>query len=1126
MLVAAAAMAFFACQKQEVNAPEEVKVEGLNFSAEKPEFADASKTEWTGKTIQWSEGDKIRVAYTAGGVWQNADGNATADEENGKKTAKIYASNSVESGETASFSVPGNFTIPTGVDLEFYGVYPSTAASDASMPYAPSVTVTIPAEQKPLANSFDSKADLMAAKSVSTYILSEENPLPEAIPLMWTRMVAHGHLTIKNLQVEDGEKLQTITLTADEDADMVGEHYLYLDTHNVEKAAGNNAANSLTVKADNLTIADGGNVTFWTCFLPCTWKSVNVVVETDKATYTREIDLSTDQKTFAQNARNTLAINMTSAVREEKTVLSLPFVKDFSDRSEGSEITELDGFSSIDGKVYNAEKAIRLASGNTDGSITTQPLDLSQNFHVIVTACGWDSGELIMTVSAGEQTENITLTTYGAAQEPGTWKDYVINFDPVGPTASVQFSAIADNRYYIQKIQILEGHAELTPVLSATNPDEMSAEGGEGSFTYTLSNPKDGKEVSATVNVDWIENLAVNQEAKTVSYNVAENTSEESRTATITLSYEGAQPVTVTVTQAGKTAEGGDTTPKFVKVTTAPADWSGTYLIVCETQDVAFNGSLTTLDATNNVVSVTIQNDEIAYSDALNSSTFVVAKNGESYTIQSASGYYIGRDATTSNGLNANTSTKYTNTITLSSGNTTITGKGGLNLRYNKNSDQKRFRYFTSAQTEIQLYKLVGGESGGDEPEVPASPVLTVTNELSEIGADGDIATIQYSLENPVEGKSVTATSDVDWINTFDYSVSGEISFIVDANETTSVRLGEVVLSYEGAESKTVTVKQAAAESAEPEEPEGETVEVTDVLTLTGLNVGTYNSYTSWSGKSFVSSAVYAGVSYNSNSSIQLKNGSSSGIVTTASGGTLKKVVVSWHSGTTAGRYITIYGSNTPYSSTSDLYGDKKGTSLGTIKCGTSTELVISGDYKYLGILASSPVYLPEIKVTWEASASTGGETPDPEPSGNIFSKFSGDLTEGDYIIVYSGRAMKAAVSSDRLNYSDVSTSNDEISEPAADIIWHIAKSGDHWTIYNESTGKYAAATGTKNQAALSSTVDDKSLWTASGTSTYEFVNKNNKAKSVNANLRNNGTYGFACYATGTGGALTLYRLN
>lgn len=985
MLVAVAAMAFSACQKQEVVAPETLQNVVLTFSSEKPSLDDETKTEWTGETIQWSEGDKIRVAYTAGGVWQNAEGNATADEPNGAKTAKIYVSNSVEAGETASFSVPGGFTIPTGVDLEFYGVYPSTAASDASMPNAPSVTVTIPAEQKPLANSFDSKADLMAAKSVSTYILSEENTLPKAIPLMWTRIVAHGHLTIKNLQVEDGEKLQTITLTADEDADMVGEHYLYLDTHNVEKAAGNNAANSLTVKADNLTIADGGNVTFWTCFLPCTWKSLDVVVETDKATYTRSIDLTGKEKTFKQNARNTLGINMTSAVREAKTVLSLPFVKDFSDRSEGSEIIELDGFSSIDGKVYNADEAIRLASGSADGSITTQSLDLSQNFHVIVTACGWDSGELKMTVSAGEQTENITLTTYGAGQKPGTWKDYVINFDPVGPTASVQFSAVRDTRYYIQKIQILEGHVELTPVLSATNPDEMSAEGGEGSFTYTLSNPKDGNTVSATENSDWIEILAVNQEAKTVSYNVAENTSEESRTATITLSYEGAQSVNVTVTQAGKPAEGGDTTPKFVKVTATPADWSGIYLIVYEKGNVAFDGSLSSLDAVGNEVKVTIANNEIAYTEDLAKSTFEIAKNGTSYSIKSASGSYIGRTAT-SNGLTTSKTTVYSNDISISNGTITIASSGGPKLQYYSQSGSQRFRYYATTQQAIQLYRLEGGESGGEtpEPEQPATPELAVNPATVEVAAAGGNAEFSYTVTNPADGVSVEASTTADWISEFKYDAENKVTFTVGANTTKEAREATITLAYTGAESKTVTVKQAAAETTEPEDPEGETVEVTDVLTLTGLNVGTYNSYTSWSGKSFVSSAVYAGVSYNSNSSIQLKNGSSSGIVTTASGGTLKKVVVSWHSGTTAGRYITIYGSNTPYSSTSDLYGDNKGTSLGTIKCGTSTELVISGDYKYFGILANSAVYLPEIKVTWEASVSTGGETPDPTPDPDV----------------------------------------------------------------------------------------------------------------------------------------------
>ena len=253
MLVAAAAMAFFACQKQEVNAPEEVKVEGLNFSAEKPEFADASKTEWTGSEIHWSKGDAIRVAYTCDGVWQNAAGTATAGEEDGQKTAKLYESTTLAAASaTAKFAVPGNFKGTASGVYEFYAIYPSGAAvKEADFPFAPSVTVDIPAEQTPLANSFDSAADLMAAKSVETF----EGLPTERISLLWTRMVAHGHLTIKNLQVEDGEKLQRIKLTADEDADMVGQYYLYLDTYNVEKASGNNAANSLTVKADNLTIA-------------------------------------------------------------------------------------------------------------------------------------------------------------------------------------------------------------------------------------------------------------------------------------------------------------------------------------------------------------------------------------------------------------------------------------------------------------------------------------------------------------------------------------------------------------------------------------------------------------------------------------------------------------------------------------------------------------------------------------------------------------------------------------------------------------------------------------------------------------------------------------------------------
>ena len=85
MLVAAAATAFFSCQKQEVIAPETSQEVMLTFSSEKPAFDDETKTEWTGKTIQWSKDDKISVAYTVEGKWQNASGDASSD-------AKLYKS--------------------------------------------------------------------------------------------------------------------------------------------------------------------------------------------------------------------------------------------------------------------------------------------------------------------------------------------------------------------------------------------------------------------------------------------------------------------------------------------------------------------------------------------------------------------------------------------------------------------------------------------------------------------------------------------------------------------------------------------------------------------------------------------------------------------------------------------------------------------------------------------------------------------------------------------------------------------------------------------------------------------------------------------------------------------------
>ncbi len=146
---------------------------------------------------------------------------------------------------------------------------------------------------------------------------------------------------------------------------------------------------------------------------------------------------------------------------------------------------------------------------------------------------------------------------------------------------------------------------------------------------------------------------------------------------------------------------------------------------------------------------------------------------------------------------------------------------------------------------------------------------------------------------------------------------------------------------------------------------------ITDELTRSLIGV-TGTSYSNWSGKKSLSNAVYAGNSAGGNSAIQLRNKDNSGIVSTSSGGYAKKVTITWNSNTADGRTLDIYGKSTAYESAADLYDDdKKGTKLGSIVIGTSTELTITSNYEYLGIRASNgALYLDKIEIEWSSEAS------------------------------------------------------------------------------------------------------------------------------------------------------------
>ena len=91
----------------------------------------------------------------------------------------------------------------------------------------------------------------------------------------------------------------------------------------------------------------------------------------------------------------------------------------------------------------------------------------------------------------------------------------------------------------------------MAPVIEVSSPSKLDYDAESGSFTFTVKNPVEGQTVSASLEegVEWISNLEVNDGIVTFDCEMNDAADAVERSAVITLSYEGAEPVDVTVTQ-------------------------------------------------------------------------------------------------------------------------------------------------------------------------------------------------------------------------------------------------------------------------------------------------------------------------------------------------------------------------------------------------------------------------------------------------------------------------------------------------------------------------------------------------------------------------------------------------
>ncbi len=536
-VIAATTLSFAACQKEASSPAIEDELVSLNFTSANPTTKTVADA--VNKTILWEKGDKISIAYTVADKWQNASGDATTN-----NPAKIYVSNGLAAGgETAVFNISGDFnSTATGVH-QFYSVYPSSCVKSNNIKYAPSVTMTIPDIQTPAENSFDAAADLMIGKATKTYN-SLSDARADAIPLLWQRIVSHADITLKGLQgLTENEVITTIVLTADADAKLVGDRWIDIQNGNILGPKTITDANILTINGTNLKV-NSNNVEFWAAVMPATVKSLNIVVETNKATYTRNIESC--NIVFKQNARKGLNVDMSSVERVEKSAgLVLPFDEDFNavkstNNWENLEIAKFPNFSDFKTvRSYQIDGAIIIGTGSAKGSVSTVDINLSKASHVIIRAKKYSKDNVAISMTAGGK-------TYTTAKLGENFQDYSINLPALSSTEKITITSDITGRLYIDRIQIIEENfAELS-----VNPEYQSVESSATSTTFNVSS---NTKWTVSTTSDWAKVSTPSGENNgEVEITFSENTTDKERTADIVVTTED-----VSITKTFKLTQNG-----------------------------------------------------------------------------------------------------------------------------------------------------------------------------------------------------------------------------------------------------------------------------------------------------------------------------------------------------------------------------------------------------------------------------------------------------------------------------------------------------------------------------------------------------------------------------------------
>lgn len=408
----------------------------------------------------------------------------------------------------------------------------------------------------------------------------------------------------------------------------------------------------------------------------------------------------------------------------------------------------------------------------------------------------YGSDVMTLSVESGNTITQIDFSYYSGTSSAGTADPTGLSGSQwTGSAQSVSFTGTTTTK--ISSITVTYSSGGSTKTLSSVavsgTPDKTEYYAGQDfdpaglTVTGTYS---DASQQTFTSGITWTYNpsqtLALNQTSIGVTATVSEIASEEFEVSGLT------------VTEAPAAAS-------YEKVTAAPSDWSGEYLIVYENGATAY--VWTGVDAVSCYATATISNDVIAQPEGTSSVTIASMEGGYSILVNGGTndGKYIQNNGT-SNGIkfvNAGVAT----TLTYENNAVTITC-GGKMFRYNNTSGNYRFRYFGSAQQVIQLYKKVDGTA-----KPSAGLAFDAAQKLAKVG--GTLAAPNLSTADGFDGTVTYASSDEAVVKV--NASTGAITEIVAAGKAVITAHSDETENFkEGSASYTIFVATEAGTAEDP----------------------------------------------------------------------------------------------------------------------------------------------------------------------------------------------------------------------------------------------------------------------------------------------------------------------